>query len=193
MVSAEQRRWVLSGGLASGKSKVREFLEAGGVLTIDADSVGHAVLQPEGPAYPEVAERWPHVVSEGEIHRPSLASIVFNDSDELAALEGITHPHIFDTINARVEGVESVVVVEVPLLSHGLGDAWRRIVVDCRDESRLQRAIDRGMSADDARSRMAAQPRREEWLAAADAVIPNHGSLEDLEEAVSALAGNLDG
>jgi dephospho-CoA kinase len=117
-----------------------------------------------------------------------VASIVFNDPVELAALEAITHPHIFDTINARVEGVESAVVVEVPVLSHGLGDDWRRIIVDCRDDIRLHRAIDRGMSEDDARSRIAAQPGRAEWLAEADLVIPNHGSERELHEAVMILS-----
>lgn len=192
-MTTEQHRWVLSGGLASGKSMVRVALERLGVLTIDADRVGHTVLLSDGPAFSQVVERWPNVVREGEIHRPSLASIVFNDPDELRALEEVTHPHIFDTIETRVEGVESAVVVEVPLLSHGLGDEWARIVVDCPDEIRLQRAIDRGMDEADARSRMSSQPRREEWLAAADLVLPNQGSVDDLQEAVSALVGAIGG
>jgi dephospho-CoA kinase len=171
--------------MASGKSKVREFLEGEGVVTIDADSIGHAVLQPEGSAFAQVADRWPDAVREGEIHRPSLASIVFNDPDELAALEAITHPHIFDTINAQVEGVASVVVLEVPVLSHGLGDDWRRVVVDCRDEVRRERAVARGMSESDVRSRMARQPSRSAWLAAAELVIPNHGSEEELGQTVT--------
>lgn len=191
-MTAEQRRWVLSGGLASGKSMVRATLEGFGVLTIDADRVGHTALLSDGPAFSQVVERWPNVIREGEIHRPSLASIVFNDPDELRALEGITHPHIFDTILARVEGVESTVVVEVPLLSHGLGDDWRRIVVDCRDDVRLRRAVERGMDERDAISRMAAQPGRAEWLAAADLGVPNHGSPSDLEKTVSALVSALD-
>lgn len=181
----------MSGGLACGKSKVRQLLEAAGVVTIDADSVGRLVLQSDGPAFADVAARWPHVVRDGEVHRPSLAAVVFGDADELAALESMTHPHIFDTITARVERVEAPVAVEVPLLSHGLGDEWRRIVVDCRDEVRLQRAIERGADEEDARARMAAQPSRGEWLAVADVVIPNHGSIEDLAEAVSALVGCL--
>jgi len=166
---------------------VRQLLEAAGISTIDGDSVGHAVLGSDGPAYTDVAKRWPHVVQEGEIHRPSLASIVFNDPDELAALEGITHPHIFDIIATRVEEIDSTVVVEIPHLSHGLGDEWRRIVVDCRDETRLRRAIDRGMSQEDAKARMAAQPARQEWLAMADLVVPNHGSIDELEQTVSRL------
>lgn len=182
-----QHRWILSGGLASGKSKVRQLLEASGVVTIDADSVGHLVLQSDGPAFADVAARWPHVVRDGVVDRPSLASVVFNDPGELAALEGITHPHVFRTIQDRVKEIEGVVVVEVPLLSHGLGDDWRRLVVDCRDDVRLRRAVERGMSEDDARARMKAQPSRAEWLAVADLVVPNHGSLAELENAVEGL------
>jgi len=192
-VSAEQRRWILGGGLASGKSKVRELMAGYGMMTVDADSVGHAMLSPDGPAYAHVVERWPQVVRHGEIHRPSLASIVFDNPAELAALEGITHPHIFETIGARVEGLDSMVVVELPLLSHGLGDDWRRMVVDCRDDLRLRRAVERGMAEQDARARMASQPRREEWLATADLVVPNHGSLEDLESTITTLVRVLDG
>lgn len=190
-MSSGQRRWVLSGGLASGKSQVRRILAGHGVDTIDADSVGHAVMRGDGPAYAEVAERWPQAVREGEIHRPTLASIVFSDTIELAALEEITHPHIFDTINARVEGIDSTVVVEIPLLSHGLGDEWKRMVADCRDEIRLRRAVEKGMSSEDAEARMRAQPRREEWLSVADAVIPNHGSMEGLEDTVARLVVEL--
>jgi len=190
-VSSEQHRWILSGGLASGKSKVREYLTRAGIVTIDADSIGHLVLHSNGPAFAEVAERWPHVVRDGEIDRPSLASVVFNEPGQLAALEGITHPHIFEVIKDRVDEVEGAVVVEIPLLSHGLGDEWRRIVVDCRDDVRLVRAMERGMSEDDARARMKAQPSRAEWLAVADLVVPNHGSLEELEGEVQPLAGLL--
>ena len=186
-----QHRWILTGGMASGKSKVREYLAEAGIATIDADSIGHFVVHSEGPAFAQVVERWPHVVRDGEIDRPTLASIVFNEPGELAALEGITHPHIFEVIKSRVDEVDGTVVVEMPLLSHGLGDEWRRIVVDCRDDIRLTRAIERGLSEPDARARMASQPTRPEWLAAADVVVPNHGSLGDLEQVVGKLTGAL--
>ncbi|HSM45464.1 MAG TPA: dephospho-CoA kinase, partial [Acidimicrobiia bacterium] len=71
-MSAQQRRWVLSGGLASGKTLVRRFLHAHGVHTIDADAIGHEVLQSDGPAFSEVARRWPQVVEAGEVVRSSL-------------------------------------------------------------------------------------------------------------------------
>jgi dephospho-CoA kinase len=80
-----------------------------------------------------------------------------------------------------------VVVVEVPLLQTGIENGWRRIVVDCDDQSRLMRLIERGMTARDARSRMETQVTRSEWLAAADLVVPNHGSLEELTATVGQL------
>jgi dephospho-CoA kinase len=166
---------------------VRKMLENAGVATIDADSVGHEVLERTGPAFGAVAARWPDVVVDDEIDRSALAEVVFGDPDELRELESITHPHIFDTIKARVEELEPPIVVEMPLLQHSLGRAWSRMVVDSREDARLARAIDRGMPEGDARARLAAQPSRAQWLATADLVVPNHRSMLELRDAVSTV------
>ncbi|REK12687.1 MAG: dephospho-CoA kinase, partial [Actinobacteria bacterium] len=65
--------------------------------------------------------------------------------------------------------------------------AWERMVVDSDDETRIERAMERGMDRQDVLRRMNRQPQRGEWLEAADIVIPNHGTLDDLENAVSVL------
>jgi len=179
---------VLCGGLASGKSAVGAILgDRPGILAIDADEVGHQVLEPDGPAFSEVAAAWPQVVSEGRIQRASLAAIVFARDAELKKLESITHPHIFGTITRRVEDFDGVVVVEAPILHHGLGPGWGRIVVDAEDEARLDRAVARGLTREEAKSRMAVQPTREEWLSHTDVVIPNHGTIGELEATVERL------
>lgn len=170
---------------------VREMIASAGIVTIDGDSVGHFVISSQGPAFQEVAARWPRLVRDGEVDRSALASVVFNDPTELTVLESITHPHIFDTIAAQVKEVDGTVVVEIPLLGHGLGDEWGRMVADSRDEIRLRRAIARGMSEEDAIARMSRQPSRHEWLAAADVVIPNHGSEDELHSTVVALIPKL--
>jgi len=172
--------------LASGKSLVREMLADAGIATIDADRIGHQMLAPGGPAFGEVASTWPGVVVDGEISRSALARIVFEDPAELERLESITHPHIFDTIRRRVEDLDPPVVVEVPVLAHGL-TRWSLMVVDSRPETRLARAVERGMSEQDAAARLAAQPSRAEWLADADLVIPNHRSLRELRDSVDAV------
>ncbi|HEU4894390.1 MAG TPA: dephospho-CoA kinase [Acidimicrobiia bacterium] len=187
----QHRRWVLGGGLASGKSKVRELLTDAGVATIDADAVGHEVLANEESVFEAVAGRWPSVIFDKGIDRRRLATIVFNDPGELEALESITHPHIFDRIRERVEQIEATVVVEVPVINHGLGEGWQRVVVDCRDEVRLERAIARGLTEADSKARMSRQPTRPEWLAVADLVVPNHGSVGDLAREVAPLVSHL--
>ena len=183
-MSYRQPHWLLCGGIGSGKSEVRRLLAEGGVHTIDADAVGHSVLLEEGLT--PVAKRWPGVVLEGQISRETLARIVFDDPDELAALEAITHPLIFGRIQAELEGFSGPAVVEVPLLDTTLG--LPRMVVDADEETRLQRAIGRGASREDVERRMTSQPDRGAWLAAADMVVPNHGTLEDLADTVSRLA-----
>jgi dephospho-CoA kinase len=186
-----QRRWLLSGGIGSGKSAVRVLLDRSGLETIDADSVGHEVLEPDGAAFGQVAERWPMVVSGGRIDRKALGAIVFDDKGELAALEEITHPHIFGIISHLVQGNDDVVIVEIPLIRPGMKGGWRRIVVDCDDSTRLGRLSERGMASADAEARMRSQPSRSEWLAAADLVVPNHGSREELGSTVAQLSGRL--
>lgn len=186
-MSDRQPRWVLSGAIGSGKSEVRRLLDAAGIHTVDADSVGHDVLA--GPALDEVARRWPEVVESGVVDRAALGRIVFSDRAALAELESITHPLIFDRIRSDLEGFTEVAVVEIPLLQ-GLDD-WPRIVVDASDEIRLERLLAKGMDETDARSRMSSQPSRREWLASADLVVPNHGDLGELAATVSLILPRL--
>lgn len=185
-VANGEPRWVISGGIGSGKSAVRRLLDERDFFTVDADSVGHEVLARNGPAYRGVAARWPEVVDDdGEIDRSELGRIVFSDGGALAELERLTHPHIFGTITDRVQEIPDPVAVEIPLLKHGLGEDWSRLVVDCPDDIRLRRLIGRGMPGADAEARMAAQPSRGQWLAIADVVVPNHGDLDDLRAVVA--------
>ena len=159
------------------------MFEGLGIWTLDADSVGHEILA--GPGLSEVAERWPEVVVNGEINRKALARIVFADLEALAELEAITHPLIFSRIESYVETVDGIAVVEAPLIG-GFG-GWPRVVVDASDDKRFERAVGRGMDTGDVSRRMAAQPSRSRWLANADLVIPNHGSIDALKATVSKL------
>lgn len=185
------RHWLLGGGIGSGKSEVRRLLAEAGVATIDADSVGHQVIDPDGPAFSAVAAEWPEVVVDGAIDRPALGAVVFADAAELARLERITHPHIFGTIRALVEEIDGVAVVEIPILKPALGGGWKTIVVDAPDETRLERAVSRGLDREDVLRRMRSQPSRAEWLAVGDLVIPNQGNREELAGAVSQVVERL--
>jgi dephospho-CoA kinase len=181
----------LTGGIGSGKSTVSSLLARRGAVIIDADLAARKVVEPGGPAYAAVVERFGRgiVAADGTIDRPALAEIVFNDAAARADLEALTHPAVGALINEQLAaeaGTDHVVVLDVPLLvESGRKGTAGVIVVDCPPEIALRRLVEqRGMAEDDARRRVAAQVSREDRLAHADFVIDNAGSLGALERAV---------
>lgn len=176
---------MVTGGIGSGKSAVCEVLEDLGWLRIEADKVGHQVLQPAGAGFDEVSRLWPGVVADGVIDRRALGRVVFGDPEELSRLEAITHPLIFDQIEQLVaEAGQSSVVVETPLRNVTPSGEWLTVVVDATDEVRLERVVSRGLSNDEAVERMRSQPSRSEWLGIGDLILPNHDDLEQLSDTV---------
>lgn len=179
----------LTGGIGSGKSSVADLLVARGAELIDADRIAREVVEPGGPAYAPLIERFGAgiLAPDGTIDRPALASVAFADAEALAALNAITHPAIGAVMaerRAALEAGDAVVVLDVPLLTPAHRDLLELdvvLVVDCDPDTALQRLVaQRGMAAEDARARMAAQASREERLAGADLVVDNGGSREQL-------------
>lgn len=183
-------RIIVMGGIGSGKSTVSQLLTHHGYLVVEADRLGHAVLEPDGEAFDAVSQRWPEVVVDGRIDRSRLAGVVFGDLAQLRQLEALTHPHIRRRINSATSGLDPV-AVELPLLPEFLGPGWVSVFVDADDDIRRQRLLDRGMSENAIAARMGAQPNRSTWLEVADHVIRNSGSLEHLAEQVSGLVVTL--
>ncbi|MEX2419343.1 MAG: dephospho-CoA kinase [Acidimicrobiia bacterium] len=175
------RRHLLTGGIASGKSTAATYFEILGAFVVSADRIGHEVIAPGGAAHDAVVGRFPDSVVDGVVDRSRLAAHVFGERGELQALEAITHPAIRSLIHTVVDGVAGVVMVEVPLIGDFLGPGWKRIVVDAPGAVRLERLLARGMGQQDAEARLAVQPTRGEWLESADLVVDNSGDLMDLE------------
>ena len=183
----------LTGGIGSGKSTVSRLLSERGAVIVDADVAARKVVEPGGPAYQAVVDRFgPGILApDGVIDRPALAAIVFSDPAARADLEGITHPAVGVLINEQLAAEaanDHVVILDVPLLvESGRTGTAGVIVVDCPPETAIRRLVEqREMDEADARRRVAAQVSREERLAHADLVIDNSGSPEALERQVDA-------
>ena len=189
----------LTGGIGSGKSTVSSLLEKHGAVIVDADVIAREVVEPGGPAYQGVVDRFGREVlaADGTIDRPALAAIVFGDPEALADLNAVAHPAVGAVIAERLGDeapTDHVVILDVPLLVESRrSQATAVIVVDCPEEEAVRRAVARGLPEDDVRRRMAAQASRDDRLAKADFVIDNSGPPEALAPQVGAAWSWIEG
>lgn len=186
----------LTGGIGSGKSTVSALLADRGATVIDADLLAREVVEPGTPGLTAVVARFGDAVlrEDGTLDRERLGRLVFADPDERAALNAIVHPLVGEETARRLAQAESagaqIVVFDVPLLvENGLQDLYDVVVVVATDPAtQVERLIQvRGMSAADARARIAAQAPLADKLAMATYVVRNDGTREDLLAGVEAI------
>ncbi|WP_298748063.1 dephospho-CoA kinase [uncultured Serinicoccus sp.] len=184
----------LSGGIGSGKSTVSAQLASLGAVVVDADAVAREVVGPGTPGLAQIAGRFgPDVIAaDGSLDRPALGQVVFGDAQARRDLEAITHPLIRRRSQQLFEAApdDAVVVHDVPLLVElGMGaDYALTVIADVPEEERLRRLVElRGMDEQAARSRIRAQADDGQRRAAADVLLDNSGTLDDLRRRVDDL------
>jgi dephospho-CoA kinase len=193
----------LTGGIGSGKSRVAELLRERGAVVIDADAVGHEVL--EQPAVRrQVIERFgPGMLRpdsdvgprDGRIDRKALGSVVFADRAALHDLEAILHPRMrrrFAEIIEReaMRGQAPAVVLDAAILLEAGWDNLCDLVVfvDASLPVRLERvARGRGWTAEVLQARETAQWPCDAKRNRGDVVLHNESSLDLLEQDVDRL------
>jgi dephospho-CoA kinase len=186
----------LTGGIAAGKSTALAAFERLGAATISSDLVVHELLDSE-PLRGRLTERWgADVASDGRVDRTRVGEIVFAEPEELAWLEGQIHPLVGERIGSWLADLPkdaTLAVVEVPLLFEGemapVFDTTLAVVTS--DEVRRARAEARGHAL--VGEREARQLSQEEKAARAEHVVENDGTIEDLEQRLSALVAKLEG
>jgi len=190
----------LTGGIGSGKSEVARRLAARGAVVVDADVLAREVVARDTDGLAAVVEEFGRDVvgADGWLDRPVLGRRVFGDELARRRLETIVHPRVRARA-AELEaaaGATAVVVHDIPLLVEtGQGEDFDVVVVvDAPDDERVSRLVAvRGLTADEARSRLAVQASTAQRLAVADEVVVNDGSLEQLDHAVDELWRRLTG
>jgi dephospho-CoA kinase len=188
------RRVGLTGGIGSGKSAVSALLRDLGATVVDADALAREAVAPGSDGLAEVVAEFGEDVlaADGSLDREAMAARVFADPTARTRLEGIIHPRVRRRAaeieaEARAADPGAIVVHDVPLLVEtGQQDAYDVVlVVDVPVGVQVERLVRlRGMSEHEARGRIAAQADRETRLAAADIVVDNSGTLDDLARRV---------
>lgn len=189
----------LTGGLAAGKSTVARLLRQAGAEVVDADDLVAELYAPGAAGAGRVREIFGDTVflADGRVDHSAVARLVFADAGARRRLEGAIHPLVRDAFGHRAARAEAqgkrIVVLEAPVLAEAgfAGDFDAVVTVEANPELRIERAVARGMSPDDARARMAAQDDRAR-LAIATHVLHNDGTVAELEARVAALLTELE-
>ncbi len=187
----------LTGGIGCGKSAAAEHFARMGAAVVDTDVIAHELTAPGGSAIASLREAFGAgvVAADGSLDRPAMRRMVFADPEARHRLEAILHPLIRAESERRcrlaLAGGAAYVVLVVPLLIES-GDYRQRVdlvlVVDCDDETRIARIAARsGLSRSEIERIVAVQARRDERLAAADDVIANDGTVDELNAQVERL------
>jgi dephospho-CoA kinase len=178
----------VTGGIGMGKSTVAALRVERGVSVVDTDDLARQLVEPGEPALREIATAFgPRVLlPHGELDRPALAKVVFDDAAARRQLETILHPRIQQRWQAQLaawrgEG-RSVAAVIIPLLFETAVESQFDLVVciACTAATQQQRLRARGMFPDEIQNRIAAQLAIGEKLARAHRVIWNEGNHQVL-------------
>ncbi|PIV81771.1 dephospho-CoA kinase [bacterium CG17_big_fil_post_rev_8_21_14_2_50_64_8] len=189
----------VTGPVCGGKSTLAGLLVARGGTLVDADRLGHEVLEQTPVREALAGEFGAGILANGRIDRGKLGDLVFADDRALATLNRLTHPPLAALIDARLEelaqadpGVLAVLEAAVYFLLPIRHTVDLVVTVTAEREVRLQRLQDRsGMGEDAAAARVAAQASLFSAWNRADLVIVNDGSPSELEAAVLSILDRL--
>jgi dephospho-CoA kinase len=184
----------LTGGIASGKSTVASLLRDMDCPVLDADPLGHELLEQGQAAYDEVVRDFGKDVldSYGNVDRGKLGPIVFADPQKRARLNQILHPRILGVVRKWFAALDQpggpeLAIVEAALIieANYHKELDKVIVCWCRPEQQVERLKERGLAAEQARVRIASQMPMEEKRRLADEAIDCSGTIEATERQVA--------
>ncbi|WP_330501414.1 dephospho-CoA kinase [Peribacillus frigoritolerans] len=186
----------ITGGIASGKSTVSLYLQELGFTIVDADLASRAVVEPGEEAYHQVVKAFGEdiLLTDGNIDRVKLGSIIFNDQEKRLLLNGIVHPAVRNWMRVKTEAAlssgEETVFMDIPLLFESkltfMVDKTLLIYVD--EQVQLKRLMNRnGLSETEALARINSQMPLADKKALADAVIDNNGDINETKRQVKTI------
>jgi dephospho-CoA kinase len=187
---------VLTGGLGAGKSTAAEFFRSRGAVAIDLDVIAAHLMAPGSSLLASVADAFGGddvLLADGRLDRSALARLAFCTPEATARLNALVHPAVVREIGPSIADMRllqdppPVVVLEVPLLAEApvFAELADIVVAIVGPESvRSARAVERGMSPDDAARRLRAQATDAERAELADVLIVNDGPLDRFTSAL---------
>jgi len=188
----------ITGGIASGKSTVTNFLRQKGFEVVDADALVHQLQKPGGRLYQILVEHFGEKVllEDGELNRPLLASLIFSNSEEREwskETQGKIIREELGSLRDKLAQTDDVFFMDIPLLFEQDYASWfdETWLVYVRRDTQLDRLMNRDqLSKESAETRLASQWPLEEKKKFATYILDNNGSREQLlSQVVTLLEG----
>jgi dephospho-CoA kinase len=189
----------LTGGIASGKSLVSKTFTELGAHTIDADEIAHELMRPGEPVYAEIIKSFGSEILNPDktVNRAKLAELAFDKrKPRIYELNRLIHPGVIEYYERWMDEIgkrepDAILILEAALLLEaGLRRRFDQIiVVTCKPQQRIDRwasrhHLDQETSKAEVTRRMMAQAPVEAKIQAADFVIDNSGTLEEVRKQV---------
>jgi len=189
----------VTGGLACGKSEVGRILQQHGFLVCDADEVAHDLMKKGQGIYQAVVDCFGEQIlaENGEISRPELGKIVFENPAQLQKLNALVHPSIRKVLMKKMATFRKSTqpaAVLIPLLFEAKMEDldWDAILcVSAEEEVVFDRLEKRGFNRRESAERIAAQFSLKEKESRSDVVLRNSGSLDNLESKLIDLVDQM--
>ena len=190
----------ITGGIASGKSTVTNFLRQKDFQVVDADALVHQLQKPGGRLFKALVQHFGQeiILENGELNRPLLASLIFSNTEEREwskQIQGEIIREELATLRDQFAQTESIFFMDIPLLfeqdySSWFNETW---LVYVEPDVQMDRLMKRDqLSKDLAISRLAAQWTLEKKKGLASQVIDNNGSQDQLLAQVNSLLERSD-
>ena len=176
----------LTGGIGSGKSTVASRWVALGGTEIDADVLARQVVEPGTAGLAAIVKTFGTAVlnEDNSLNRAQLAKIAFSSEENRTVLQGILHPLIQARAKKLISEIEGLIIYTIPLLVETKSPLTfdRIVTVSAPEVVRIERLLNnRGMTKEDALSRIKAQATDAQREALADTVIDSDCTLIELQ------------
>ena len=175
----------ITGGIASGKSVVTDFLRSQGYQVIDADQVVHELQKPGGQLYQVLLSEFGTeiLLADGQLDRKKLGTLLFSRPNLLEKSSRLQNDIIREELAVKrnqLAATEELFFMDIPLLFEQEYEDWfdKVWLVDVSKDTQLERLMTRNnLSQEEAQRRIAAQLSLAEKRQRAEIVIDNNGAL----------------
>jgi len=181
----------ITGQIGAGKTTAAKILKAMGAVVIDADKIGHKVVETNHRLIQKLAKAFgPQIFTpKGNLRRKKTAEIAFSSAKNRKLLNSLVHPYLLKELKKQIKrnlAKKNVIVIDAALLLD-----WKlnniidqTLVIGCTKEKRMSRLLKKGLTKSDVLARMKSQLPFIVYQTHADRVIMNNSGKEELKRKV---------